>query len=320
MNNTRSFTEMLGMYEQLKGRTPVIIPPSGDDLDSPERIEKQLAEGVKRGQLWSAASDDDMLYLLITEVDEDPRMAHVIPLSNDMRAETDDSLVIGNTPLETDMVAWPDLKAIIPVRLLYRPLKELSESAVKSIENDNLRFAKKTDAIRRGHDSGKSDSPFVESRDDITMTLIKWHAMCFDLPELGEGKETSVEEFRTDDSLVDDSKKVQEVLQLSPAERLAIARGKALTPEQQQMLADANVANQVRKEETIDDDYLIMAEQPRWRTAADAYAATNEGDPRMALAHKAQFELAARLSGHGKTAVEEALAKAAEGIIEDSQR
>lgn len=301
-NNTMSFTDLLNLYDQLEDDNPIVIPPSGDDLDSPERIERQLTEGVKRGQLWSAATDGDMLYVLVTGVDEDPRMATVIPLSNGLRAETDDSLVIGNTPLDIEMVTWPDLKAIIPVRLLYKPLKELSESAVKAIESNNLRFAKKSDAIRRGHDSGKSDSPFVKNRDDIIDILITWHAMCFDLPKLGE------DDPEMEATVNPDRGKYAEalitVLGLPFDAVDDVLDGKTqLTEEQQKQLNDAGfqVPDAPKRTFHLPEDLLVEVEQPIWRREADEYAQQTDEDPRLQLATEA-FKLAARPDGHGREA------------------
>ena len=104
------------------------------------------------------------------------------------------------------------------------------------------------------------------------------------------------------------------VLNLSPKERLAISRGRALTAAQQTAMAKAGFPEPPRKKEIIDDAYLIMSEQPQWRIAADMLAA-GDGDPRMALAHKAQFELAARRSGHGDDVVASAMRAAADSVL-----
>lgn len=302
MDNTRSFTELLGMYDRMKGRMPEIIPPSGDDLNSPERIERQLAEGVKRGQLWSAGTDDESLYVLVMEVNEDPRMATIIPLSNDLRAETDDSLVIGNTPLDIEMVTWPGLKALIPVRLLYKPLKELSETAVKSIESDDLRFAKKADAIRQGHDNEENDSLFVENREDITAILLKWHAMCFDLPKLGEDDPKA--EATVNHDRGEYAEALITVLGL-PFDALDdVLDGKTqLTEEQQKQLSDAGfqVPDAPKRTFHLPEDLLVEVEQPIWRREADDYAQQTDEDPRLQLATEA-FTLAARPDGHGREA------------------
>ncbi|MBW3080731.1 hypothetical protein [Bifidobacterium saguinibicoloris] len=302
MNNAQSFTELLGMYDQLKDTDTELIMPSGDDVDSPERIERQLAEGVKRGQLWIADQGDDSLYVLVAEVNDDPRMATVIPLSNDLHSETDDSLVVGNTPLDIEMVAWPGLQAIIPVRLLYKPLKEFPESAVKAIEHDDLRFAKKTDAIRRGHDNEERDSPFVENREDITAILLKWHAMCFDLPKLHEEDEDAEASMTPERGTY--AKALITVLQLPFDQVDDVLDGVVpLTDEQRASLADAGVQVPDAPKRTfhLPADLLVEVEQPAWRRDADEYAHRMDGDARVNLAQDA-FTLAARPNGYGRAA------------------
>lgn len=304
------------MYSGPNNVAPRIIPPSGDDLNSPERINRQLAEGVQRGQLWLADYHDDRLYVLIAQVNDDPRMATVIPLSTDMRAETSDSLIISETPLEKPMLAWPKLATVIPVRCLYKPLKEFSASVTRAIVDNNLRGAGSRSGIRRGTTHIIPDNVQWETREDALAVLVQWHAECFDLPKLHGDAQV---EYGTDKNLADYTQALQTVLHLSPAQRIAISRGTLqLTDEQQQQMAKAGFASQPQTQTIIGDDYLIMAEQPQWREAADALEQTHQGDPRVQLAHKAQFELAARVSGHGQQAIDGALQKAAEIALDEA--
>ncbi|RSX50606.1 hypothetical protein [Bifidobacterium samirii] len=329
MTNTYSLTDLLQIHDD---DDLDIVPMGADDLDSPERIERQRAEGVKRGQVWLASDygcglngnaddgdaddgDADSLYVMIADTDaDDPRTVRVIPLSNDLRAETDDALVVEQgAPLGIPMVAWPTIPAIIPVRLLYKPLKQFTPATADAIIADDPAKADPSDTVRRGKDSDRNDSPFVENREDTIAILLAWHAMCAELPQLGA--ESDGDEYAIDEALVAYTNALKTVLHLSPQDYLAVSRGRSLTSAQQKAMAKAGFPEQPRKKETIDDAYLIMAEQPQWRIAADKLAATGNGDPRMALAHKAQFELAARRSGRGADVVASAMRAAADGVL-----
>lgn len=304
------------MYSERNDTAPRIIPPSDDDLDSPKRINQQLAEGVQRGQLWLADYHGTSLYVLIAQVNDDSRMATVIPLSTDMRAETSDSLIISDTPLEQPMLAWPKLATVIPVRFLYKPLKEFNENVTRAIVDNNLRGMGNRGDIKRGTTHVIADNVQWETREDALAVLIQWHAACFNLPKLHGDVQI---QYGTDSDLAEYTQALQTVLHLSPAQRIALSRGTLqLTAEQQQQMAAAGFAAQPQAQTIIGDDYLIMAEQPQWRKAADALERMHQGDPRVQLAHKAQFELAARVSGHGQQAIEGALQKAAEIAIDEA--
>ncbi|KAB8287103.1 hypothetical protein DSM100688_1878 [Bifidobacterium ramosum] len=334
MNNTSSLTELLQSYDD---EDLELVPPSGDDLDSPKRIERQLAEGVKRGQVWLASDygcgigstadavaadsddaddlDDNSLYVLVAGVNtDDPRLVTVIPLSNDLRAETDDSLVIEQgSPLGEPMVAWPTIPAIIPVRLLYKPLKQFAPATVDAIVANDPAKADPADVVRQGETNEENDSPFVQNREDTIAILLKWHVMCAQLPKLHDGRKVTQHSKEELEAYAD---ALETVLHLVPGQRLAVIRGKELTPEQQQQMTEAGFPESPYSKPVADDDYLIEVEQPLWRVAADAYASSGlPGDPRERLAYKAQFELAARVNGHGATAVRGALHKIANEVI-----
>lgn len=330
MSDMTSLAELLGLHND---EDIAVVPPSGDDLDSPERIEHQLAEGIKRGQVWLASDyecglgktdktaddenglDHDSMYVMVADVNaDDPRMVTVIPLSNDLRAETDDSLVIEKgAPLGIPMVAWSTIPAIIPVRLLYKPLKQFAPATVDAIIAGDAAKADPADVVRRGETNEENDSPFVQNREDTIAILLAWHVMCSDLPKLHDEQKVTQHSTEELEAYAD---ALKTVLHLSAGQRIAVSRGKALTAEQQQKMAEAGFPQSPYNKPTVDDDYLIEVEQPLWRAAADAYAASGlPGDPREGLAYKAQFELAARVNGHGVQALRGALHKAANEVL-----
>lgn len=324
MNKNASLIDIVNAYKTIDPSSISWRSPKDDDLDSPERIRRQLQEGVKRGQMWFAedgTSEDSSLYVMIVDVDaDDPRLATVIPLSNDLRAQTDDSLIIEKgSPLGIPTVAWPGSKALIPVRLLAKPLKEFAASTVESIVEDDPSLVASDDEIVRGVDQQENDSMFVQNREDIRMLLLIWHAMCSDLPVLHGQSELK---YNVSEDLAKYNKALQSVLGLTPAQRIALSRGTfSLNEGQQKKMAEAGFPEQPKQVEVIDDAYLTEAEQPRWNTAAIVLEKYGDGtDPRLQLAHRAQFALAARTRGHGADAATEAMEKASELVIEELQR
>lgn len=163
-----TLTEMLALYEN--ATDPIeIIPPSGDDLDSPERIARQRAQGPRRGDMWMAVDEDgNDSYVMITMVDGG--RVTVIPLSNDAHDETRDSLVIERTPLDAPMIAWPLCRTSIPARLLYRPMKGFDSAVVDAVE-----AGAPGEGVRRGMDPDDGMSPAFEDRDMAAITMIAWH-------------------------------------------------------------------------------------------------------------------------------------------------
>lgn len=334
MNTEPTLTELLRTYSEHDLKP---VPLAADALGSPERIEAQLQEGVKRGQVWIASEDiltddeddndeneegdydlPDSLYVMIVDVNaDDPRLATVIPLSDDLRVQTDDAMVIEDgSPLGSSTIAWPGIQAIIPVRLLSTPLKQFKPATVDAIASGDPSIADPADTVVRGASQGQDGSYLPENREDIIVTLLKWHAQCFTLPELHHSKSTL--EYSISEDLTRYNEALKTVLHLTPVQRIAISRGTLrLTDEQQKLMAEAGFDHEPKRDEIIDDDYLIMAEQPQWRSAAEALAHTGDGtDPRVQLAHQAQFGLAARTWGQGAKAVEDAMKKASERVLE----
>lgn len=182
--NDMTLTEMLAYYESCGPLT--LVPPSDDDLMSPKRVAKQLAEGVKPGQLWIAGDNEadygnglpNLLYVMVVETRGE--FVTVVPLSTDLRAQTEDSWIIENgCPLEEPTVVWPRIKAIIPSRLLSTPLKEFKPATANAIIENDMTLADPADKLESGYDHEENEAPYVETREDNIATLLKWHTMCF---------------------------------------------------------------------------------------------------------------------------------------------
>lgn len=317
-----SLTDLLSLPNPDESDDVLFADLQPDDVDSPERISRQLAEGVKRGQLWSAAdADGNMMYVLVTAVSNDRRTATVIPLSNDARMETANSLVIEEgSPLDIPMVAWPSLTAIIPVHLLRKPLKEFAPQTVSSIEHNDPALTAPQDSIRRGVDPEDGYSQAFDERDDIAVALIVWHGMCADLPVLGEGSIDETTAQTDNGNLELYNQALHDVLKLKPSMRLAIIRGMIqLTPEQQHEMETAGFASMPSKYEQIPDDYMIMVEQPEWRSVVEKLNPEHPEVARLQLARKAAYGLAARTTGHGESAIRGALNKAADQLLEEKE-
>ncbi|KAB7790039.1 hypothetical protein [Bifidobacterium leontopitheci] len=312
MSKEFTLTDLVNSYDE--DDNIISVPPSGDDLDSPDRIAAQLEEDIKRGQVWLASdygcftdsgtatdiAESNDLYVMIVDVNaDDPRLASVIPLSNDLRAETDDSLVIEQgSPLGIPMVAWPTIPAIIPIRLLSKPLKQFSPATADAIITDDPSKSASSDVVRRGNSQAGSESPFVENREDTIAVLVLWHAMCAKLPELRSEEERG--------SMAPDRaayvRSLVEILGLSFEDAGAVVDGRlAMSREQEQRLTDAGVdpARFRTRSFHLPKDLLIEIEQPAYQQLAQQYSSTHEGDARLGLAKDA-FMLAARKSGYGR--------------------
>lgn len=176
---TMTFTEMLAVYEKLEaeGRTPVITPPSGDDLNSPERIAAQKARGPRRGDLWSAGDEDEHFayVLLLDEPDEDGDV-RVIPLINTTRAANEETIIVKDTPLDLPMTACTRLQAVIPARTLYKPLKELPAPVVDALEADHADAAL---GLMRGEGEWDADD-YPNYYGETLWAMIALHVKCFD--------------------------------------------------------------------------------------------------------------------------------------------
>ena len=290
------------------------IPAEIFRMEDPNHIAERMAKPVAAGQLWLAKTKIGIQYVLITAVADDPRVVTAVPMDNNTAVRTDDSLIIDRTPLGMPMVAWPKLAADIPMRVLFKPLDEFNAATTAALADDRA-----DDVLGISRATAPEDPMLSAEREvyEVRQRMDAWHRQCADLPELHSGKTAP---RHSEDELAAYADALKNVLHLGPGQRIAVTRGTPLTDEQQRLMADAGFPESPYAKPTVDDDYLIEVEQPRWRAAADAFAATGaDRDPREGLAYKAQFELAARVNGRGVEALRGALHKAAETVLTTSR-
>lgn len=284
--------------------------PRDPEIDDPAVIADLMEQGPAAGQIWLAQGSQvvEPQYALIVQVEEDARIVTVIPMNNDERCQDGETLVVGDNPLGVAMMAWPRCQTSIPVRVLARPMKALSNAAFQAVRHDE------EDALAvvfRGR--GPQAEGFARDNvDEMFAAFIHWHDQCDDLPKLaGSGaRQISVTPERSEYL-----RRLVQVLGLSLGQAGAIIDGKSqLTAEQIGRLQAAGVDTTVdwSRTTTLPDDLLIEVEQPMWRAVAQQCATRYPGkDARMELAREA-FALAARTNGHGREAWRGALAMAAQ--------
>ena len=266
-------------------------------LDDEQRINAQLSRGPRHGDLWMATGMGLSCYVLVVAVlKEDPRLVLVVPLDSYIPAGEHGSLTIKETPLGVPMIAWPKYAAIIPMRLLRKPLTGFPEDVVKAVmRNDPELSASVVPTV-------EPDDWDEEEHDYNLRTLIVWHGLCNTLPDLRQSENIK---FGVDARLEDYYQALKNVLGLSPAECIAVSRGtKKLNKAQQKKMAAAGYAEQPSRQEAVPKDYLVMAEQPKWNMLVDAFSEVPEDEVRMRLARKAAFTLAARTDGCGEDALQ----------------
>ncbi|KFI52233.1 hypothetical protein [Bifidobacterium biavatii] len=305
---------------------PSAIPEQVIRMESPEYIAARLAEPVAAKQLWlakdaGAQGARESQYVLVLTVGNDERTVTIVPMSSNVAERTEGALSVDRTPMGLPMIAWPDLATEIPVRLLYKPLDAFDDAVFRAVTGNraNARVGvRRTQPV--AEPTVSSERRFLAMR----RKLDRWHAICAQLPAL-HGEETL--RYSTSDALAAYNDALKTVLHLTPQQRIALSRGGwHLDDEQRQAMADAGFPDAPHRDEIIGDDYLIMAEQPRWRAAAEALAGMGDAsgfadtDPRVRLAHQAQFALAARTSGHGRDAMEGAFEQASSIILGRQQR
>lgn len=80
-------------------------------------------------------------------------------------------------------------------------------------------------------------------------------------------------------------------------------------------MAVAGYAEQPQRQEAVPEDYLVMAEQPKWKALVDAFDEVPESEVRMQLARRAAFTLAARTDGYSKDALSAVFDKVSQDMI-----
>lgn len=288
---------------------PVLIPQEMLDVTDSEYRRRALEEVPHANQLWIAEDDDHVEFLMIAGIDDDdPRIVHVIPMSNDPGEQTADGLVIDKTPIGMPMVAWPALGIPIPVRVLDTPLGDFCAGVAQAVTCD--------DPALNGHVHRAEDpDDFLAAYAQVSErahTFQQWWAIGRHLPPLHQEQ---VIVFGVSEERKTYAEALKTALGLSAAQRNAIMNhGMPLTATQSKKMKQAGFpAAPPQAQEAIPDAYLIAAEQPRWRRILDDMDIDGD-DVRLELARKAAFDLAARTSGRDAAAVNGALLKAVESM------
>ena len=185
--HTQTLDEILSLPTVSSGE--VVITKKYGLLDDPVEIQKQRDAGPKPNQLWLARNInddnddiDDMMYVMVTNVlsgidgFNDGELVQVIPMENDERLQTNESLVIHRgSPIEMDMVTWPSLEATIPVSILRKPLRFFPDDIAAMITGSDDPDG---DGVARGHDPSEPWSDAFNRLDGIIRKLLEWHFMC----------------------------------------------------------------------------------------------------------------------------------------------
>lgn len=277
-------------------------------LEDEKRIKEQLNQGPHCGDLWLATGDDLSCYVMIAGIMKaDPRLALVVPMDSRLQTGEHGSLTVKETPLGTPMIAWPKYAAIIPVRLLRKPLTGFPNDVVEAIMHQDPSLSENVVPTIEGDDWNK------RAHDLNIVALMIWHKMCEDLPDLHQSEGI---EFGVDRNREEYFRALKDVLKLSPAECIAVSRGsKKLSAAQSKKMAAAGFAEQPERQEAIPKDYLIMAEQPKWKFLVDAFDGEPESEVRMQLARRAAFTLAARTDGYSEDALSAVFDKVAHDMV-----
>ena len=122
------------------------------------------------------------MYVMVTNVlrgidgFNDGELVQVIPMENDERLQTNESLVIHRgSPIEMDMVTWPLLEATIPVSILRKPLRFFPDDIAAMITGSDDPDG---NGVVRGHDPSEPWSEAFNRLDVIIRKLLEWHFMC----------------------------------------------------------------------------------------------------------------------------------------------
>ena len=306
MNEALNMNDLASLRERFP--LPEQIVKLGDD----EYVGKTLQKGPKSGQIWLLDDGERAEYALVLVPGEcDDRAVVVTAMSNDVTLQTDDSVVITDTPMGMPMVIWPSLTTVVPVRLLKVPCGELSEQVVRHAIDDEL---EPMPGVEKGRLSltERRVTAISEFRRRAVL-FIRWHEMLEKLPALHQ--EDVVEEF----SVADKRKLFDAVKELghSAQEAAAVLNGSLeLGGDERKRLIDAGLPDGlVNQGMSLPDDLLVEVEQPLWRRAADRIAEQEHADGRMELAKRAKaenFQLAARHGGDGRSRWAKVLHKVSE--------
>lgn len=279
-------------------------------------------EGVKPGQLWLAepyramqdTDDEEPRYLgssefvLITAIDEaDPRLVHVIPMSNDPSVQTERSVVVAESPLGMPMVAWKQLAAVIPVRFLFRPLgsfdKETTGHLSQGESDEKL-------GIERGKrplsQIGRENREFMFR----AIRFAVWQAACSKLPKFEQEDEQQEALARQQREAYMHA--LRTVLGMQAADRARVVRGvKKLTAAQHKKMAKAGFPEPPA--DALPMQYQVMAEQPMWRPLVEKV--DRPEDETRAELSRAAFKLAARATGPRDSAIQARFEQVAKAML-----
>lgn len=278
-------------------------------VTDPKYREHMLEAGPHANQLWLVEQDEHTEYVMIVGLREhDPRIAQVIPMSNDPAEQTATGLIVEKTPLGIPMIAWPSLAIDIPIRLLSVPLGDFDADIAQFIVHNDP--------------TGSPEVYKAEDADDLLETYALYSARMImfqhwwnigqHLPPLHQAEHI---EFAVSEDRAAYAKALKTVLNMSTVERNAVMNhGMKLTKTQQKKMEKAGFpTTPPEAQEAIPDEYLVAAEQPYWRKELDGIDADGN-DVRLEIARKAAFDLAARTDGHGQQAVKGAFRKAIESM------
>lgn len=274
---------------------PVTVPAKVLRMDSPEYTMQRLQQPVAAGQLWMAKTNTGHQYVLVSGVSDDARLITVIPMSNDTAVRTEGALIVKDTPLCRPMVAWPELAAEVPVRILFKPLDEFDQLVARALADN-----RDDESLGIERATAPEDPTTSAEREifEVRRRMETWHAMCSDLPKLHSDEERG----STTPERAEYVKSLVTVLGLSFADAAAVVDGHlALDDEQNRRLSDAGVHPERFRPRSfhLPKDLLVEIEQPMYRQIAQRYSANLAGDARLNLAKDA-FALAARKSGYGQ--------------------
>ena len=297
-------------------------------LLDPTRWVAMLAEGVRPGQLWLAepyepegisggAESDDQEhdpypdsaeFVLITAIDEaDPRLVHVIPMSNDPSIQTERSVVVADSPMGMPMVAWKQLAVAIPMRFLSRPLGSFDEATTKHL-------AKGEPDKRLGITCGEKPLSRIgrENREFMfrAIRFAAWQAACSKLPKFEQEDEQQEALARQQREAYMHA--LRTVLGMQAADRARVVRGvKKLTAAQHKKMAKAGFPEPPA--DALPMQYQVMAEQPMWRPLVEKIDRP-EDETRAELSRDA-FKLAARATGPRDSAIQARFEQVAKAML-----